>query len=907
MSVQLIIKPQFVNGLSNSTSFINGEMLGNPFGFYGVNQASATNTPPTAYISPDINSIEETYNNTPAVNPLWSKYKSASSTDFPSVNSSNNLVIVNNSPDILSGIYTKLENCIPGQTYTVTLTLASGTPSSSLLLLTTDNSNGDLFTIGFSSTTNQFTATFTSDIADPTIFMSSQSITGSENIEISSMTVIGAETIIDIIDGENQVICDLYDDEDLPLTLSVDEFKNVAEKVQSYSKAFKLPGTHKNNRIFDFMFDITRSNNGYIFSPYRRTECILKQDGFILFQGYLRLIDVIDEEAGLSYNVNLYSEVIAFADILKDKTFNDLGFTELNHGYDRINIEASWNDSPDPGIVYTNPNTSGFRDANTTLRYPFVDWSHQFINIYQNTGFPALSNLETAFRPWINVKYLIDRIFQSSGTEFTYTSDFINSNDFKKLYMDFNWGSSPNGASPSRSGILTQAFNTSAGSYYFNAALRPFKLQETISGNNILWNNTLYRFVSDVNNLEVTVDYKLKLQNETGLPRGNTVKVSKFNSTGQNVEIFAQNDDQIGGNLTKTFEGTFSTVLETGEFILAEASSPPTDNVRISESSPLSFMTFTFSNDNSQVDELLLSIRGEMQQWQFLKGIINMFNLVTLPTESNPNNITIEPYNTIFVDNPNSKTLNWTDKIDISKMKLNPLTDLNKFTNFKFIEDDDDYAYQVYKKATQKNYGDYQFDATNEFNILNGSKEISADPFAATVIKQLDDGTSFIDFVIPTIYAENSEGVCESFENSPRIMYNNGIKEMNMFYTLFAQNGQSGTILYNFLQFSHLTAIPSMPTILSNTLDFNFGECQLFPGVGNPTVNNLYNIYWEPYFNQLYNSDTRIMIIKVNLSPADISSFNFFDNIFIKQRIFRVNKIDYKPNDLATVELILTS
>ena len=81
----------------------------------------------------------------------------------------------------------------------------------------------------------------------------------------------------------------------------------------------------------------------------------------------------------------------------------------------------------------------------------------------------------------------------------------------------------------------------------------------------------------------------------------------------------------------------------------------------------------------------------------------------------------------------------------------------------------------------------------------------------------------------------------------------------------------------------------------------------MFPGVGNPTVNNLYNIYWEPYFNQLYNSDTRIMIIKVNLSPADISSFNFFDNIFIKQRIFRVNKIDYKPNELATVELILTS
>ena len=29
------------------------------------------------------------------------------------------------------------------------------------------------------------------------------------------------------------------------------------------------------------------------------------------------------------------------------------------------------------------------------------------------------------------------------------------------------------------------------------------------------------------------------------------------------------------------------------------------------------------------------------------------------------------------------------------------------------------------------------------------------------------------------------------------------------------------------------------------------------------------------------------------------------DRVMIKNRVFRVNKIDYKPNDLATVEFIL--
>ena len=47
------------------------------------------------------------------------------------------------------------------------------------------------------------------------------------------------------------------------------------------------------------------------------------------------------------------------------------------------------------------------------------------------------------------------------------------------------------------------------------------------------------------------------------------------------------------------------------------------------------------------------------------------------------------------------------------------------------------------------------------------------------------------------------------------------------------------------------------------------------------------------------------MTIKVNLNAADIASFNLFDTVIIKNREFRVNKIEYKPNDLSTVEFIL--
>ena len=290
-----------------------------------------------------------------------------------------------------------------------------------------------------------------------------------------------------------------------------------------------------------------------------------------------------------------------------------------------------------------------------------------------------------------------------------------------------------------------------------------------------------------------------------------------------------------------------------------------------------------------------------------------MFNLVTLPDEDNPNNIIIEPYGEVFVNTGSGTSLadrgiqhDWTDKIDVSQMKLEPLTDLNKKTIFKFVEDDDDYSFNQYKNLVGGHlYGSKEYNAGNAFNILEGTDEIVAEPFAATVVKPLMD--NFPDFITPAIYARGGDATWEGFENSPRIMYNNGIKNTGASYYIPAQNGLDSENQTLFLQFSHLTDIPTIvdspPT--PDTRDFHFGECQLMTGVGNATPNNLFNLFWLPYYSQLYNPNTRIMTIKVNLTPSDINLFKFNDVVFLKNRTFRVNKIDYKPNDLATVEFIL--
>ena len=898
MSVQLIVYPQNYEGLTNSTNIANAVLVD------GINFSTVNAS--TSFFVGQPNGSQEAinfYNPTLPVN-TWKRYKVGSS---GTSESGGNLTIAVLPSTNQQGILQKLSNLTVGAVYNIDIDctlVVNGNFFNLSIFSGTVLQSSQPFPLSVLSNTIisfQFTANSTED----TIVIGANTSTNGL-INISNISISTAPTqpsgVIQIL-GDGQVILDLYEDEDLPLTLSVDEFKNVAEQIQSYSKAFNLPATKRNNRIFDHIFEITRELevDSLLFNPYKKTKCVLKQDGFILFEGYLRMLNITDKEGEISYDVNLYSEVIAFADILEERTFSDLIFTELEHDYNKTNIKRSWNESPDPSIAYTNPSTSGFRDDYTTLRYPFVDWNRQWIlaptgSTSATPGNPKLPSLETAFRPFINIKYLIDRIFEA--TDFTYESSFFNEDNFKKLYMDFNWGSDK----------VASIYNESGTGFLDSNQLATTSFTTVLTNDNNFPSNAGYSsgVFSPVND---STFYNINYAHRVIELSNNTILDMRWKMVKNGVTSFI---DQVTyvfnppSNNLYIQSGSFGEFLNVGDTL----------ELQFKTSNPLAATTIIVgggSNDDTIVivsgvttsdNSLSETLRGELGQWEFLKGINTMFNLVTIPDEDNPNNIKIEPYQDVFINSTDSVQLNWTEKIDVSQMNLTPLTDLNRSTIIKFVEDDDDSAFMQYKNQVGGHlYGSQLYTTTDQFNILEGEDEIVAEPFAATIVKPLED--NFPQFVTPAIYAMNDDGTSEGFENSPRIMFNNGVKPTGASYFIPAQNGLLSENQTNFLQFSHLSEIPTSSANPSTTLDFHFGICQLFPGVGVPTTQNLFNLYWLPYFNELYNPNTRTMTIKVNLSPADINTFKFNDTVFIKNRVFRVNKIDYKPNDLAKVEFIL--
>lgn len=912
MSVQLILHPQSYNGQFNAVSNVISEKLVDGINFTTINNSSSYDTLSSSTSDPIFNAPPNIIN-------TWYRWRTTvtGTPTLPTQTGGNLYLYAANSK---SGVYQRLSNLTVGQVYTISA-FFDNTANGTLQLVhyngTTPSSNPSIQNVNITATVGwaslNFLAATTEDIIQIAYNYGATDTLKITHLSVTPQGTAPTGTNFHLEDG--QVICDLYQEEDIPLTLSVDDFKNVAEKVQSYSKDFNLPATKRNNLIFNHIFEITRSDDGIIFNPYIKTQCVLKQEGYILFEGYLRLIDVQDKKGEISYNVNLYSEVVALADILKDRTFADLDFTELEHEYTYANIRNSWQGIlalENPLLAGTYAGTVG---ASTTavLKYPFVDWSHQILlsdGGLGTSGNPELTNMEQAFRPFIRIKYLVEKIFEP--TPFTWTSGFFDAT-FDNLYMDFNWGAGNAPVVFDSTGELTNYFDVSIPTSFTTLDFDDM----TVAGGSALSSDFGYSsgvFTAQENGQIYTITYDMDFQQVLStdtlevewLVNGQSVNPQTFTSAG-----------------TSPYSGTIvSPPLDAGDTILCRAKSTPLglfdlDGVAalpLSNTPELITVTTTVSQITSST--LLGTLRGEVGQWEFLKGLMTMFNIISIPDEGNPLNIIFEPYAEVFISDTSSGSTSdltlasrsiehdWTDKVDVSEMKLMPLTDLNKKTIFKFVEDDDDYTFNIYKKSTQNHlYGSKVFDAS-AFTILDGEDEIVAEPFAATVCKPLFG--QFPDFITPAIFTANDEATeFEGFENSPRIMVTNGVKTLtSCTYFVPCQNATApcaDAYEDEFLQFSHLSTIPTV----AGTTDYHFGECQLVDPIGSSPTDNLFNLYWLPYYNELYNPDTRIMTMKVNLTPADINTFKFYDRVMIKNRSFRVNKIDYKPNDLATVEFIL--
>ena len=960
MSVQLVLYPQDYNGYSYDLTPVYNEYVNNP-NLYG----------PLAAIHPFLYGNQSclgvlVVNAHPPTN-VWQGFHANNTgsiwvtTPAPMLSSgagglilSSKFVNPNALPHSNCGVYQTISGLVTGQVYQLTVThndAGSGATWGALGFgIGCANSGAPYYPLGTTnntvclygtSTVIQFTATNPSMTL--WIWYSNTCTLVDRQLTISKISVTEFQWTptnirTDLNDG--QVICDLYEEETIPLTLSVDEFRNIAEHTQSYSRDFDLPNTKRNNKIFTHIFDVTKViATSYDFNPYAQTRAVLKENGVIIFDGFLRLIEIKDQEGEISYNVNMFSTTVSLKAILEGRKFKDLDFNELLHEYKRGSITSSWDDGV--GLPLTNSlSTDSLAydaaigvDNTNVLKYPFVNYKGDTLiatgnNNNATVGYPELLTLGEAFRPWIQIKYIFDKIFKAAG--FNYTSTFLSTDAFTKLFMDFSWGT---GDTPM---FIPDDSWTALGAdtdVTIGTSFTPLRLQDG-------WGNPLpsayntggavpYSFASTANLTHFYCEFSMRITS-TGTSAGtvNCRWAVYTTSTGVATGVTYENQSiNIPNNGIGLYTGILPfIVLNNDESIRPEAICGNATYFIQEEEDMGSFPSFVshirgnFSSNAIGQAYLLANQRGDIGQWEFVQSIMTMFKLVAMPDPNDTTSLLLEPYNDIFGFNPTAvtpTTRDWTDRVDMSDVTIKPL-DLNKTALFKYEEDSEDYNFQIYKDSTASAmypglYGCQPININallgmsgNMVSLLEGNEEISGTPFSSTLCRNYMLG--FPELIVPVIYGGNSDGTdLDYIDNLPRILYNCGEKTLaNFTYYIPAAFGDSSTNMNAYLQFNHCSELTSTPPFHapSTANDINFGATQTV-GFANYSFNNLYNKYQSEYFTHLHNPNTRIMTVKINLNASDINTFQFYDKIRIKNREYRVNSINYNPGELSVVELII--
>lgn len=213
---------------------------------------------------------------------------------------------------------------------------------------------------------------------------------------------------------------DTYKEEPISLTYNVADVADISSRNAAFSKTIRLPETRNNRAIFDDISDLAIDST---FNPNKRTKAYILVDTAIVFEGYLQLRKVFLDKSNdkADYEVVIFADNDNFFTQLGENFLTDLDFSELDHDWTASNIRSSWTQSFSNGYYY-----------------PLIDYGRNWI-LGDINGWTSSYTTEVKTKdmfPATNVRYILDKVFAS--TNYTYQSNFLDSDTFTSLYIPFN-------------------------------------------------------------------------------------------------------------------------------------------------------------------------------------------------------------------------------------------------------------------------------------------------------------------------------------------------------------------------------------------------------------------------------------------------------------------------------------
>lgn len=698
---------------------------------------------------------------------------------------------------------------------------------------------------------------------------------------------------------------DLGEDSNLTLTKSIYNIQDPDKRQSSFTKTITVPSSANNDKIFASWFDVNfalDNNNQFepFFNPNKKAPCILHTDTISQMTGYAQLTDIVIVDSKVEYKLTLYGENRDLFGILTDRKMNELDLSEFNHTYNEASIESSWS------------NTSGYV-------YPMVDYGDNHIHWVNNKVNATDWWVTEHFKPWLFVKTLVDKIFESAG--FSYYSTFFNSDNFKKLIFqsdvdglvktDTEIEAMSMDASMTAEVNFTNIGPNRTASYCYTTYPIIFDSDIDALGQYDITTGTTT--VSTSGQYMIQCDLSLRVTNNDmyNLQVGNGIKITIAAVKSNGDTITSQSFTYpVTSIITPTsyveFNMSFANqvkVLDTDDFKLVLRATditgaiyyPPTNLiVKVKSGSTYSLYPIaeTVYGDTVNVSTLLNS---EMTQKEFIMNLVKMFNLYIEPYYFRNGDANSGKYAQYLIETRDeyftNDVIDWTMNLDNSKdfvIKPSALID-SKFLHFTYASDNDLFN-DLYTNQTGRIYGDYLREIDNDFAKDTKKIEVSFSPCIMSGESQRDHWSR----VMPVI--KNQDGSIRK-DGKAKILFYNGLRTSSWNF--------NGTVKASYPLASNVDNWDTPTT------DLLFKQPKLIYYKGDDkgqvtfTNGTLFNKYYYRQIVETTDKNSKMVECYMRLRPSDVHNLSFRPLYFIRDAYYRLYEIvDHNYEDTTLCKFL---
>jgi len=648
-----------------------------------------------------------------------------------------------------------------------------------------------------------------------------------------------------IIDDSVSKRIELFNDEKISVTSSIQNANDIGKVFTDYSQSFTVPASKNNNKIFKHWYESEVDNS---FEHGKRYDGYIEINTVTFKKGNFQL-EKANRKNGMieSYTITFYGNLTQLKDLFKDDKLNTLNYSSLNHTYNSTNIKNRIVASPVFSVMYPllgSAKKYEYKTANTlediTLTTGAIKWNELF--------------------PAIKLKDIITFIQNKYGI--TFTGSFLNLLQWKNLWLycknaeklevqtekftlkpNTNTGSFPE--LNLTTGIITTNWNFASGPTYSTK----IKIQVTATPTDltipyavfIYKNGVLFKTFSNllgVNGLEVDL-------------------FSKQNEPGNNVyEI------KISSNSSNSFNSKFWYWRYNNNAINSFATS----------------ITSAVQNTNSNIN--VSNYIPDITVSDFVIGLVKMFNLMIIPTSKTSFElIPLELYYQAGDVNDVTKYIR-SEEADIERPKL------FKSINFQY-EKSSNVLNNAFYRINNLEYGDL---VLNNDNVNESQSYEIKLPFENVLFERAKIGSNIYDFETATFIDRD----LKPYTPKPVLLYSNGYQVFAD--TVYMTTETTNTTLAAYNRFSN--EMITVPTDFSFLMSSNFGEYQS-PWYGVNASNGLYYRHYKNYIANLYNPKTRIIKVKAVIPDMVLSTLKLNDRLIIRDKRYIINQF---TSDLTTGE-----